>query len=75
MTQAEQITYLGYLEQVLRHVNDTSQLLHVVNPILDSFRMTLPGRVQDALHLVDLALSPFTIHRPAVLENSPEDAQ
>jgi len=67
-------SFLRDSEQLLGDVNDTSQLLDVLNASLDSRGVICASRVQDVLDLVDLTLGPLLVHWSTVLSNGEENA-
>lgn len=72
LSRGELQSHLRHSKEVLGDVNDTSQSLNVLNPLLDGTGVLLPGAVQDVLDLVVVTFSPFPVHRPTVMCDSPE---
>ncbi|KAL1604086.1 hypothetical protein SLS60_005678 [Paraconiothyrium brasiliense] len=62
-------------EEVLGDVNDTAEILHALNALLDGLGVVGAGRVQDAGDLVNLRLRIAGPGRAGVLGDSPEDGQ
>lgn len=69
------IIYPGDSEELLGNVNDTGELVDVVNALLDGVGVVGTGSVQDVLVLLDLALSPFPVGGTTVLADGSEDAE
>ena len=67
--------YLGNSEELLGEVNNTRELLDVVNALLDSIGVVGTGSVQDVRVLLDLGISPLLVGRASVLGNSGENAE
>lgn len=68
-------SYLGNLEQLLGDLNNSAQLLDVVNALLDGVGMVGTGSVQDVLLLLNLALSPLLVCGATILGDSSEDTE
>lgn len=68
-------TYLGHLKEVLCDLNNTAQLLDVLDPFLHSVGVVCSGAVKDILLLLDLTLGPLLIHGPSHLSYTGEDAE
>jgi len=69
------MSYLGDLEKVLGDVNDSAEILDAVNALLDSRSVVFPGRVQDALDLIGLALGPLLVSWSTVDGNTGVDSE
>lgn len=67
--------YLGNLEQGLGDVNDTTEVLNVVDALLHGGGVVGAGSVQDAGDLLDLLLGVAGPGRAGVMSDSPEDGQ
>lgn len=75
MQNNARLIYLGNSEELLGDLNNTSKLLDVVHTRLDSVGVVGTGSVQDILVLLDLALSPLTVHGTTVLSSGGENAE
>lgn len=69
------VTYPGNVEELLGKINNTRQLLDVVNTRLDGVGVVGTGSVQDVRVLLDLALGPLLIRGATIFGDSCEDAE
>lgn len=75
MTAIIPVSYLGNLEKLLGNVNDTLELLDVLNALLDSIGMLSSSSIQAICVLLDLTLGEGRPGRPTELGNAVEDGQ
>jgi hypothetical protein len=68
-------SHLGNLEELLGDINNSVQLLNIVNALLDGVGVVGTRSVQDVLVLLNLAIGPLLVYGTAVLSNSGEDAE
>lgn len=64
---------LGDFKELLGNVDNTTELLHVLNASLDSIGVVGTSRVQNILVLLRLTLSPLPVHGATIFAESSED--
>lgn len=64
---------LGNFKKLLGNLNNTTELLHILNAGLDGIGVVGTSRVQNILVLLRLTLSPLSIHGTAIFAESSED--
>lgn len=69
------LTCLGDGKKVLGDINDTAEVLDAVDTGLDGAGVILPRSIENALHLVMLALSKFLVHWSGIGVHRPVDGQ
>ena len=67
--------YFGDCKKLLCDINDTSQLLDVVNSCLNSIRMVVSRSFQNVRDLVHLTLRPSSVCRSTIMNNCPENTK
>lgn len=66
---------LGNFKKLLGNLNDTAELLHILNAGLDGIGVVGTSRVQDILVLLRLTLGPLSVHGTAIFAEGSEDAE
>jgi hypothetical protein len=69
------VVYLGNFKKLLGNLNDTTELLHILNAGLDGIGVVGTSRVQNILVLLRLTISPLSVHGTTIFAESSEDAE
>lgn len=69
------VANLGNFKKLLGNLNDTTELLDILNAGLDGIGVVGTSRVQNILVLLRLTLSPLSVHGATIFAESSEDTE